>query len=378
MLKNYFKIAWRNLIRNKRNSVIIISSLVIAFTFTNLLLSFIVYETNTDTFHHKKNRIYRVFSNDPMGGEKRSRVIMESTRKYISQHYPEVEQACNVTLLEKNGAVLGRDQQFFTDMMVLSVSPSFFKIFDYPFLEGSRSNALSHDGIVLSEETARKLFGESPFVNRNIGLRKDTTLHQLRVAAVISNESEPTQLEFDAVVSDIHYEVATLGSAFVLLKSGTNAKELASKINEDENVPGLIGPGNSTYSLESFVDTYFNQENVLPFERSRSSEFIWICWGVVFLISFAAGFNFLNLFVIGMTTRGKELGMRKILGASKGGIGFSICIEIAEYVIISFLFSLVLTIKCLPYFNTAFNTNLTLSYLTHIEVVGLIVSLILL
>src|SRR5690606_32049939 len=89
MIKHLLKIAWRNLIRNKRNSIIIITSLVIAFSFTNLLVSFISYEVNTDSFHDKNDRIYRLLSDDPMGSDRKIRSILIETREYVAQNYSE-------------------------------------------------------------------------------------------------------------------------------------------------------------------------------------------------------------------------------------------------------------------------------------------------
>lgn len=377
MIFNSLKTAYRNLFRNKRNSAIIIFSLATAFTFTNLLLSFITHETNIDSFHQKSERIYRLFSDDPMGGRERIRSILNTTQQYIFQHYPEVEQACTVTALNGNGVVLANDQQIFRDMMVLSVSTSFFKIFDYPFLEGSSMGALVQNGIILSKQTAQKLFGEPPYLNRSIELQQDTVSHLLQVTAVISSEKGRTQFEFDALVPGTDYENSTIGAAFVLLKPGSEVQKLVAKINENDNVPSLLGAGNATYSLEPFAETYFNQEYVLSFEQSRSKLLIWICWIVVFLITFTAGFNFFNLFIIGLASRDKEIGMRKILGASKPELGVTLGIEVALYVMISFLLSLALTIELLPFFNHAFNTTVRVSNLANIEASMLITGMVL-
>lgn len=370
MFKNYIKVAWRNLLRNKWNSIVIILSLAIAFTFSNFLLSFIIHETSTDAFHQKKDRIYRLFSNDPMEGEERIRVILHSTLEYIFHNYPEVEDICKVAPVDRKGVVLAANQKEFNEMMVLSASPSFISLFDYPFLEGLPEKALNHpEGIVLAQKTAIKLFKSPPYINKSVELHKGAETRLLTVTGVISSIVEPTQLAFDALVPDLDNErTSRTGSVFISLKRGSDVEGLIKKINSNKNVPSLLGAGKATYSVEPFAAAYFNQENVQPYERSRSKQFIWICWIVIFLISFAAVFNFVNLFVIGMHSRGKELGMRKILGASKGDIGRSIGIEISLYILISFLFSIGFTIELLPFFNTTFNTSLTLNYVLRADV----------
>ena len=378
MLKYYIKIAWRNLIRNKRNSIIILSSLVIAFSFTNLLVSFITHETNTDKFHGKKDRIYRLFSDDPMDSDRRIRSIPNETREYISQNYAEIEEACNVSAILAKGVILKRDNQRFTDIMVLNTNPSFFGIFDYPFLEGNPTDALNNnDGIVLTKATAQKIFGNPPYLNQTIELHRDTTRYLVEVTGVLEEITGSTQLKFDALVSGTKYQSPGMpGSSFLLTQAGVDIHDLVHKINRDKDVPSFVGMGEATYSVESLPDAYFNQERVQVFERSQSKRFIWICRMVILLICFAAGFNFVNLFIIGMTSRTKELGVRQILGASKVQIGAASYIEIGLYVLISFLLSIPITAWYLPYFNTAFGAHLPFSYLTSPEVVGLILILI--
>src|SRR5690606_15985809 len=130
------------------------------------------------------------------------------------------------------------------------------------------------------------------------------------------------------------------------------------KMNENKDVPGFLGTGKSTYYAESFASSYFNPKKTLPYERSQSKRFMWICWMIIVLICFAAGFNFINLFIIGISDRGKELGIRKIQGATKGQIGASAYMEIGLYVLIAFLLSIPVTVQLLPYFNGSFNARL--------------------
>src|SRR5690606_20235853 len=145
------------------------------------------YEVNTDSFHGKKDRIYRLYGDDPMGSDRRIQSILNETREYVVQNYSEVEEACNVTTLDQKGIVLTTDNQRFRDIMVLSTNPSFFRIFGYPFLEGDPMNALSrNDGIILTEETAQKLFGSPPYTNKVIELQQDTIRHLMEVTGVLS------------------------------------------------------------------------------------------------------------------------------------------------------------------------------------------------
>ena len=362
--------ALRNILRHRQNGVIIILSLTIAFAFSNLLLAFLLHELGTDSFHLKKDRIYRLLSSDPWGDESRLRYTLREAAQFIEDRYPEVEAVCTVSPLNTDGITSSGSAQAFDEIQLIEADTTFFRVFDYPIIAGSV--ATSHqEGVVLTETTARQLLGEAPYISQTIEIRTDSNHYQLPVIAVIAWPEENTQFRFDGVVMRHQKDQYRGGASFLLVQPKTDVTQLANKIASNTYMPSLIGPGQMTYFMEPFAHSYFSSDDrSQPYEINRSSLLVQVCGVVIGLLFFAAGFNFITLLVVGLLHRKKEIGLRKTLGASRLALGTTIGAEVGLFIIVSFILSVLLTIQLLPYFNTAFETTLTFSYLTQGKVLA--------
>lgn len=370
MLLFTLKTAIRNLLRAKQNAFIIMLSLTISFAFTNILITFISHEMNTDAFHGKKDKIYRLFSDDPFEQGRKLRYIQGDVSRYLMDHFPEVDKVCKVTAFNQKGNTLSIDDNVFSDQLLLAVDSTFFEFFDFQLLEGNRNEAIVRDGIVLKETLAAKLLGKAPFTGRTISITNGKDIKSVKVTAVLKNFHENTQFKFDAIVSG--HEMFG-GSVFLMLDEKADPGILAQKISVSEATPSLIAPGKSNYELESFTDTYFNPANVQPYDMTRNKQLIVICWVVVLLLSFTASFNFINLYVVGLLTRRKEIGVKRVFGISKGNMILSIGMEVGIYVVISILCSLVLTYYLMPFFNASLGAKLSFSYFTYLKVLSIVI-----
>ncbi|MDN5212435.1 ABC transporter permease [Fulvivirgaceae bacterium BMA12] len=366
MLPFTIKTALRNLLRTKQNAFIIILSLTISFSFSNVLIAFISYESNTDAFHQKQAHIYRLFSDDPFEEGKKIRFIARGASQFLLDRFPEVNKVCKVEALDRKGSFLSSENALIKNQMILAADPTFFEFFDFPISEGNRKKAISSDGIVLQEALAKKLFGTPPYIGNTVELNNEKGTKAFKVTAIIENFHENTQLKFDAVVSS--QEQSYGGSLFIMLNKHADPKSLAAKINQNKDMPSLVGLGKSKYELEPLRSTYYNASNPQPYDQHRNHQIIIISWLVVILLSCTAGFNFINLYVTGLLGRRKEIGVKRVFGATKTNMTISIGIEVSIYVMSSILLSLALTYYLLPFFNTSFNTQLSFSYLTYAKV----------
>ena len=374
MLKNHIKTAFRNLFRHKRNALIIILSLTVAFSFSNILLSFVIYELNTDGFHKHKNRIYRLISDDPFEEGKQLRYVTREAANFIQTNFPEIEASTFVSKFDHKG--VGQEETF-QNVTVLATDAAFFTLFDYQLIEGNPKTAIQPDGMVLTASAAGNLLDQRPYVGQTIEMALDSGTHLFNVTGIVADPSENTQLQFDALILSNQIGNQWGGSAYLLLSPKADAESLVAKINQNEEVPSLVRPGAVDYDLSLLQDTYFSEVKPLPYEQGRNQLLVWICWGVVFLISFAASFNFINLFIISLIHRKKEMGVRKVLGASRGNLGLGLGVEVGLYIGISLVFSALFTVQILPWFNLSFNTSLSLTYLTNENVLLAIGGLVL-
>jgi putative ABC transport system permease protein len=369
MVLHSLVLALRHLWRRRVYTFIILLSLTIGFTCTNLMISFLIGEENTDSFHVNKQRIFQLFSNDPFGGKNDLAYVPSTFAGYLTDNYSSVENVCQVGNL--NGAVLETGIGEFNDMIILSVDSSFFSFFSFPVIAGDAANALRPSTILISEEKARILFGPGDVVGKTLTLKTLDTSRLVTVAGVISKGSENSHLVFDAL---IHHSVLGNkfggGASYVLLNNSLQAKSLESDINHDVARPTLVGPGKVDYLLKPLTDSYFQPSNKMAYVRNTSRMFMNVGYVVCAIIMFMASFNFINLFILSIQGRAQETGIKRTLGISFGDLIKASFIEVVLYVSIAFVSSLLVTYLVIPDFNSTLNSNLTFSYLSRPQVLA--------
>ncbi|MBT1705182.1 ABC transporter permease [Chryseosolibacter indicus] len=371
MIKQNLKLILRNLWINRIYSSAILLSLVTGFVCTNILVSFLVFETNTDTFHSKRDRIFQVFSNDPFGGNGRITFVPRYFFEYLTTNYPEVQNVCQ--LFDLNGIVVKNGTTKFDDFNVLSVDSSFFTLFDFPLHRGRKDHSLSNNEIVLSKEKALALFGNVNVLGSMLTISTPDTTRELIVSAVVDRPVENSHLYFDAL---IHHSTlppqSNGGATYALLTRADAGESLLKKINSDAERPGLIGPGKTEYFFIPLVKSYFSTDNKTSYIKTRNPMFLTVGYVVCGLVFFIASFNFINLFLLSWQNRKKEIGIKKTLGVTRRDLfSFSIT-EAGVYVFTGFLLSLIITYSIIPVFNNVFEANLSLAYFLNVKIITLI------
>ena len=324
MIKHNLKLVLRHLWTKRMYTSVILISLTVAFVCSNILISFLVFETNTDTFHTKRHRTFQLFSNDPFGGQGRIAYVPAYFHDYLANNYAEVEDVCQLSNLD--GIIVETLNNTFHDFKILSVDSSFFSLFDFPLQQGTKQNCLTSGKIVLSREKALTLFGDSDVVGNIVTILSPDTTQQLMVSAVIERPNENSHLIFDALVEhSVFPKQWSGGASYVLLVDANASESLQGKINNDKQRPGLIGPGKVDYSLNSLMNSYFSTDNKMSYMKTRDPMFLTVGYIVCGLVLFIASFNFINLFLLFWQNRKKEIGIKKTLGVTRKGLfGFSI------------------------------------------------------
>lgn len=365
------KLIFRTLWRRRLYSIVILLSLALGFVCSNILISFLIYEVNTDSFHNKHERTFQIFSDDPFGSGGTIPYIPRTFVEYLGQNYPEVENSCVVSGL--NNVIVHTEEEYFRNFSVLATDTSFFTLFDYPLLKGSTIRCLDPARIVLSRQMALTLFGHSDVVGRLISLSSGDSQNELSISAVLDEPVENSHMIFDALVHpSVFPEQSGGGATYALLKDKSSSWSIVRKVNSDSSRPDLLGQGNARYYFNPLSDSYFNTDNKQMFIKIRNPLVLTVGYSVCGLILFIASFNFISLLLLSTQERRKIVGVKKVLGIDRKGLLRFSFLETGVYIVLSFFVSIVITVYILPVFNEILDTSLSVRYLLNPEIMSLI------
>lgn len=355
MFKNYLKIAWRNLVRNKSFSVLNISGLSIGMAVTALILIWINFEVGVDQFHEKKDRIYEVYNEYPIDGEiwtwNSTPKIMGPT---IKKDYPEVE---SVTRYNYDNTFLFAVDDKRIKSTGTIVDPDFLNMFSFPLIEGNIETVLADvNSVVITETFAKKLFGKEPAVGKIV--KVDNT-DAFRVSGILKDLPDNTGFNFEFLLpweylkqkgwSDEYWGNNSVGT-YVLLKEGTSYEAFSKKIKMLRKIYDKEAPEMVTFLYPwSRYWLYSEFENGKEIGgRIDSIRLFGIIAAIILII---ACINFMNLSTAQSEKRVKEVGIRKVIGAQKKSL---IGQFLGESILISFLaavLALVIVMLTLPLFR---------------------------
>lgn len=364
MLKNYLKIAWRNLIRNKSFSLLNIVGLSIGLAVTALILIWVNFDVSIDQFHEKKDRIYEVYNQYPVDGEiwtwNSTPKIMAPT---IKKDYPEVESISRYNYDDTFLFSVGDKKIKSTGTIV---DPEFLNIFSFPLLEGSVETVLEGvNSVVITESFAKKLFGNEPAVGKMVKVDNSDTF---KVTGILKDLPNNTGFNFDFLMpwayaqqrgwNDKHWGNNAIAT-YVLLKEGTNYNDFSKKIKNlreryDKESPDMVTylyPWSRYWLYSEFEDGKEVGGRIVVIRM----------FGIIaFIILIIACINFMNLSTARSEKRAKEVGIRKVVGARKGAL---IAQFLGESILISFIaaaLALVLLLLLLPAFGELVQRPLSL------------------
>jgi putative ABC transport system permease protein len=367
MIKHNLKLILRSLWTKRIYSSIILLSLTIGFVCTNIFISFLVFENNTDSFHTKREKTFQVFSNDPFGGNGLIAYVPDYFFDYLTNNYAEVKNVCQIWNLE--GIIIEKSNDKYDDFKVLSVDSSFFTMFDFPLLQGSKDKCLTSDKIVLTKDKALTLFGNTDVIGNLITVVTPDSKRELIISAVVDRTIENSHLYFDVLVHhSIFPDKWNGGATYALLTSADARESLVEKINKDPQRPGLIGLGKMVYFFNPLTESYFSTENKMSFMKTRNPMLLKVGYIVCGLVLFIASFNFINLFLLSWQNRRKEIGIKKTLGVTRSGLFSFSLTEAGVYVFTGFVLSLILTFYTIPLFNNVFEANFPREYFLNVKV----------
>jgi putative ABC transport system permease protein len=359
MLKNYFKIAFRNLWRHRTFSFINIMGLTVGLTAFFLIFLYVKFEVSYDSFNSKADRIYRVVADLKTPSE-----IMHTSgpawavAPNVKGEFAEVEDFVRVTganLLVRKG-----DIKFQEENGVFADS-AFFKIFDYKLLKGDKRTALTEPfSIVFTETAAKKYFGNTNPVGQSLLLTGDA--NPAKVTGIIEDMPENSQIKADMIVSmstrsqksNLDSQWGSYGNrTYLLLKPQTNALALQAKFpaflekrNGSEMKRMQMFP---TLLLMKLRDVYLHSTR--DGSKTGNSNNVYIFSIIAIFILVIACINFVNLTTARSAERAKEVGIRKVVGAGRTQLARQFVGESVLICIIAFAVAVLSSFLLLPLFS---------------------------
>jgi putative ABC transport system permease protein len=365
MLKNYFKTAWRNLIKNKISSLINVAGLTIGLTCCLLIALYIQHELSYDEFEKNGDRIARVimqYSFDGSSESNEGNYTSVRVAAIFPKTFPEVESAIKMTEYSR---VVQYNDKMFDEKNFMYADSNFFNIFSFKLLSGNLHDALSTPyEVVLTASTAKKYFGNSNPINKTLRVGNDSNLY--RVTGVMQDCPRNSQIQFDLLASfsslgitkdaeDTYWDANY--TTYLLLKNKDNLATLQAKLPAFMKKE-MQGQGATVnFHLEPFnkIHLYSLYDSFVP---NTSINYIYILSAVALLILIIACFTYVNLSTARSLERAREVGVRKVIGALKSQLFWQFIGESFLISLIAVLLSLVLSALLLPFFNDLSNEQL--------------------
>lgn len=363
MIKNFFKVAVRNLLRYKGFSAINILGLTLGLIFTLVIGLWVLDELSFNRFHEKIDRLYQVKVNLYWSGSapNTSTGIPGPLELTLENEVPEVEAVTKFTGREpllSVGQTVGKEHGLY-------VSPGFLQMFSFPLIDGDVATALAEpNSIVISEKLANKYFGSTEVMGKTLELDREEVLQVTGVAKTLPTNSS---IQFDWLRSFDLFEkkndwATTWGNfsfqTYALLKPGADLAAVQKKIK----TIGKVGEHQAEIFLQPFSDTYLFSRFVDGKVAGGRIEYVRLFSAIALFVLLLACINFMNLATARSAQRAREIGIRKVVGARRGSL---IGQFLAEPVLLSLL-ATVLAISfvqlTLPSFNSWFGKSLQIDY----------------
>jgi putative ABC transport system permease protein len=331
MFKNYLKIAWRNIVRQKGYSFINIFGLAVGIACCILIMVWVQNELSYDRFNDKADRIYRLYTELTLNSQTRTAPVTSAPMApALSQSFPEVEGAARLSSYENISVKYGEKE--FRDDRVFLADNSIFDIFSLPMIQGNPKAALNAAyTAVITEKTARRYFGvENPLGK----LLKFGDGHDYAITGVIKNVPANSHLNFDILcsfaswISENKQEAEAWGRirffSYVLMSPGTDVKQFTIKMQRliDEKFGNRLKKigGRLNVYLQPLTRIHLHSNFEMDFSNVGDIKTVYLFSGVALFILLIACINFINLATARFANRALEVGLKKTLGASRASL----------------------------------------------------------
>jgi len=401
MIKNYFKIALRNLFKNKVLSFINISGLSIGIASCVLIWMYVNDELSFDQHHEKGDRIFRVTQSMIINGKLEKNAALEFPVGPLLRQLPEVTQMARLVnfsryIIGQNPTVTYDDKTFYEERFFFADS-TIFDVFTLPFVKGNPRHALDEPNtVVLTCEMAKKYFGTEDPLGKVIRFNNSV---DLKVAGVLGPPSGPSHLQFDflASMSSVRYcglprpnfnfesnWITNWFWTYVVIKDLALAPDLENKFAAftKNNYAALHIQNQIKLYLQPVTDIHLSPEYEVDVSPAGNRLYAYTFSFIAGFVLLIACINFMNLSTARYTNRIKEIGLRKVIGADRTSLAMQFQGESVLMSVIAGIVALLIIELLMPAFNAftekqlsfhlSFENKIFLSFITITLVTGLL------
>lgn len=379
MLKNYLKIAWRNIQRQPGYSSINIIGLAIGIAACLLILQYVDFEMSYEDFHAKKDRIYRVEQDRYDAGKLATQwsAGAYAVGNYFKAGIPEIEDY--VKLVQRDEFVANVNGQPIKIENGFIATPSFFTVFSYPLVKGNPATALMEPfSVAVSETTAKNLFGKEDPMGKLIDLNQD---QQYKVTGVFKDMPENTQLQPNMLLSYSSFVIAAKKQNFdaenawlsdgcltyLLLREQADPKAVEAKFKPivDKAVAADMKRFNASveYRLQPLTKIHLNSNYMGEPGVTGDGKTVYLLLAIAFFIVVIAWVNYVNLATARSIGRAREVGIRKAIGSLRRQLIIQFLSESAVLNALAIILAFVLVLIAIPGFNSLSGQHLSFSLL---------------
>jgi len=395
MFKNYFKTAFRSLTRNRNYTIINIAGLAVGVAVCMMIFIIIQFQTSFDTFHSKKDRIYRVLTEShhaDAGTISYAKNVPFLMPEGLKTAFPELEQVAPIyashndelQVLNDNGTAV---KNFKEPSGVFYTSPSFFKIFDFPLLAGSYASLKDPNNVLLTKEIAETYFGDwktamgktikiTGYYSMGAGLFQFPAV-ALKVSGVLAPIPANTDFQLKLVVAygtdftgDKQYgfqqpdwtQSAPDFGCYVLLPPNISAGNFNQQLSAYARKMAPIDNKDS-YILQPLSAVHYDTQTGDFSNKTISKELLNVLWLIAAFILLIACVNFINLSTAQAVNRAKEVGVRKVLGSNKIQLQIQFIVETFLIVTSAVILAAVISMLALPYVKHLLELSLSFNIL---------------
>jgi putative ABC transport system permease protein len=380
MLKNYFLVAVRNLMRNKVFSLINIFGLAVGLAACFLIYQYVRFEESYDTFHEKRGQLYRVSMQFYNGTshESGSATAAPALGPSLKAEFPEVADFARMVKtslftssltsffansLEFSRVAANGELVAFNEERVYFADPPLLTMFSFPLKAGTAANALTEPNtVVLTEKMAQKYFGSEPPLGKELRLNREMVL---KVSGVLKDIPENSHLQFDILIS-FPTLMKNFGNGYtfwgwsvfynyILLTPGANPQTLEAKfpalqkkyLGDDFNT----GDRRMLYSLQPIADIHLDSQLDNEQSTNGSQRVVYFLSILAVFILVVAWINYINLSTAKALDRAKEVGLRKVVGAHRMQLMWQFFMDALLVNLLALILAALLVLLCWPLFE---------------------------
>ncbi len=382
MIKNYFKIAWRNLSRNRSHAFINLIGLAIGISCCLLIMLWVADELSYDRWNEKYSRIYRPWSEIKFGGAHRNFAVTPAPMAgALINDFPEIETA--MRFRQAGSTIVSRDVEHSGEETLVFVDSTIFDVFSLKMLKGNPKSALvAPNTMVITESIANKYFPNDEAMGKTLELDGDD---EYTITGIIEDLPRNSHFDFSIYLSMSGNEesrnsiwLSNNFNTYYVLREGVDPEAFEAKVYPyllknyiapqveqllGQSIEDLEKSGSYVkYTSQPLGDIHLKSDLEVELAANGSMQYVWLFSIAALFILVIACVNFMNLSTAQSALRAKEIGVRKVLGSIRSNLISQFLVEAILMTALAFILGLLISYLALPYFNNLADKQLVLPY----------------